>query len=618
MPPSDPNAFDDHNAHSTRLPTRLSARRAPPRSQWRLEQDGVHPLLARLYAARGIAGRNELDYGLAALLPPERLTHAADAAVLLADAIEAQAKILIVADYDCDGATACAVGIRALRALAGAQGVHVDYLVPSRFTDGYGLTPPLADLAAARGCELLVTVDNGIASFDGIARARELGMATLITDHHLPGATLPEADCIVNPNQPGCDFPSKNLAGVGVIFYVMLALRAELRARGRFADGSGPNLASLLDLVALGTVADVVPLDHNNRLLVHQGLKRIRAGRLTPGLRALLRAAGRDPARATAFDLGFIAGPRLNAAGRLADMSTGIETLLTDDETQALTLAQQLDTYNRERKTIEAGMQEQAMRALAGMAGQSSETSESDEAAIALFDPAWHQGVIGILAARIKEQRHRPVFAFARSEGHQAAQGEHSEDSVPAADALVTNNELKGSGRSIPGLHLRDALDLIDKRAPGLLKRFGGHAMAAGASIMEVDFPRFRACLAEVAGELLDPAALTRTLETDGALETGYLSLETAKMLDEEVWGQGFPPPLFTDEFVVEHQRLLKDRHLKLRLRKGTALFDAICFNFSDAVHGTIRAVYRLSINEFNGVQNLQLIIEYLENTGKA
>ena len=618
MPPSDPNAFDDHNAHSTRLPTRLSARRAPPRSQWRLEQDGVHPLLARLYAARGIAGRNELDYGLAALLPPERLTHAADAAVLLADAIEAQAKILIVADYDCDGATACAVGIRALRALAGAQGVHVDYLVPSRFTDGYGLTPPLADLAAARGCELLVTVDNGIASFDGIARARELGMATLITDHHLPGATLPEADCIVNPNQPGCDFPSKNLAGVGVIFYVMLALRAELRARGRFADGSGPNLASLLDLVALGTVADVVPLDHNNRLLVHQGLKRIRAGRLTPGLRALLRAAGRDPARATAFDLGFIAGPRLNAAGRLADMSTGIETLLTDDETQALTLAQQLDTYNRERKTIEAGMQEQAMRALAGMAGQSSETSESDEAAIALFDPAWHQGVIGILAARIKEQRHRPVFAFARSEGHQAAQGEHSEDSVPAADALVTNNELKGSGRSIPGLHLRDALDLIDKRAPGLLKRFGGHAMAAGASIMEVDFPRFRACLAEVAGELLDPAALTRTLETDGALETGYLSLETAKMLDEEVWGQGFPPPLFTDEFIVEHQRLLKDKHLKLRLRKGTALFDAICFNFSDTVHGTVRAVYRLSINEFNGVQNLQLIIEYLENTGKA
>lgn len=618
MTPSDPNAFDAHDAHSTRLPTRLNARRAPPRSQWQLEQDGVHPLLARLYAARGIAGRNELDYGLAALLPPERLTHAADAAVLLADAIEAQAKILIVADYDCDGATACAVGIRALRALAGAQGIHVDYLVPSRFTDGYGLTPPLGDLAAARGCELLVTVDNGIASFDGIARARELGMATLITDHHLPGATLPEADCIVNPNQPGCDFPSKNLAGVGVIFYVMLALRAELRARGRFADGSGPNLASLLDLVALGTVADVVPLDHNNRLLVHQGLKRIRAGRLTPGLRALLRAAGRDPARATAFDLGFIAGPRLNAAGRLADMSTGIETLLTDDETQALTLAQQLDAYNRERKTIEAGMQEQAMRALAGMAGQSSETSESDEAAIALFDPAWHQGVIGILAARIKEQRHRPVFAFARSEGRQAAQGEHSEDSVPAADALVTDNELKGSGRSIPGLHLRDALDLIDKRAPGLLKRFGGHAMAAGASIMEVDFPRFRACLAEVAGELLDPAALTRTLETDGALETGYLSLETAKMLDEEVWGQGFPPPLFTDEFIVEHQRLLKDKHLKLRLRKGTALFDAICFNFSDAVHGTVRAVYRLSINEFNGVQNLQLVIEYLENTGKA
>ena len=615
---SDSNAFDAHNTH----PTRLSARRASPRSQWQLEQDGVHPLLARLYAARGIAGRNELDYGLAALLPPERLTHAADAAVLLADAIEAQAKILIVADYDCDGATACAVGIRALQALAGAQGVHVDYLVPSRFTDGYGLTPPLADLAAARGCELLVTVDNGIASLDGIARARELGMTTLITDHHLPGATLPEADCIVNPNQPGCDFPSKSLAGVGVIFYVMLALRAELRARGHFADGNEPNLASLLDLVALGTVADVVPLDHNNRLLVHQGLKRIRAGRLTPGLRALLRAAGRDPARATAFDLGFVAGPRLNAAGRLADMSTGIETLLTNDEAYALNLAQQLDAYNRERKTIEAGMQEQAMRALAGMADlayANGGTEAPDEAAIALFDPAWHQGVIGILAARIKEQRHRPVFVFARSEGQRPDRGEDSENSVPAADApAAADNELKGSGRSIPGLHLRDALDLIDKRAPGLLKRFGGHAMAAGASIMEADFLRFRACLVDVARELLDPAALTRTLETDGALETGYLSLETAKMLDEEVWGQSFPPPLFADEFVVEHQRLLKDKHLKLRLRKGAALFDAICFNFSDAVHGTIRAVYRLSINEFNGVQNLQLVIEYLENTGKA
>lgn len=597
--------------------TRLSTRHAPPRNQWQLEQGGVHPLLARLYAARGITSRDELDYGLAALLPPDRLKNAAQAAGLLADAIESQAKILIVADYDCDGATACAVGIRALRALAGAEGVDVDYLVPSRFTDGYGLTPPLADLAAARGCELLVTVDNGIASLEGIARARALGMTTLITDHHLPGATLPEADCIVNPNQPDCTFPSKHLAGVGVMFYVMLALRAELRARGRFATTGEPNLAALLDLVALGTVADVVRLDHNNRVLVHQGLKRIRAGKLTPGLRALFRAAGREMARATAFDLGFVAGPRLNAAGRLADMSLGIEALLADDEARALNLAQQLDVYNRERKTIEAGMQEQAISALAELAC----ANDMNEAAIALFDPNWHQGVIGILAARIKEQYHRPVFAFARSETPQLDQNEdpgsapHGKNPLPATSNIeAARDELKGSGRSIPGLHLRDALDLIDKRAPGLLKRFGGHAMAAGTTILAMDFPRFRECFTDIARELLDPAALTRVLETDGALEVGYLSLDTAKMLEEEVWGQGFPPPLFADEFIIEHQRLLKDKHLKLRLRKGTASFDAICFNFSDAVSGTVRAAYRLSINEFNGVQSLQFVIEHLES----
>lgn len=582
--------------------TRLTARRAPPRSQWQLEQGGVHPLLARLYAARGIADRDELDYGLAALLPPERLTNATEAAALLADAIEAQAKIIIVADYDCDGATACAVGIRALRALAGTDGVDVDYLVPSRFTDGYGLTPALVDVAAERGCELLVTVDNGIASLEGIARARELGIATLVTDHHLPGTTLPAADCIVNPNQPGCDFPSKSLAGVGVMFYVMLALRAELRARGRFAATGEPNLATLLDLVALGTVADVVRLDHNNRILVHQGLKRMRSGKLNPGLRALFRAAGRDPARAGVFDLGFLIGPRLNAAGRLADMSLGIEALITDDDARALGIAQQLDAYNRERKSIEAGMQEQALRHLATLA----QTDSTEEPAITLFDPDWHQGVIGILASRIKEQRHRPVFAFARGEDAQAADGTND----------AAHGELKGSGRSIPGLHLRDALDLIDRRAPGLLKRFGGHAMAAGATIMEDDLPRFRERFAEVTGELLDPAALTRTLETDGALEAAYLSLDTAKMLDGEVWGQGFPPPLFADEFVVENQRLLKDKHLKLRLRKGEARFDAIHFNFGDAVSSAVRAAYRLSINEFNGVQSLQLIVEHLEDAG--
>ncbi len=547
-------------------------------------------MLARLYAARGVDSRGELDYQLKQLIAPAQLTHADDAAVLLADAIEARAKILIVADYDADGATACAVGMRALRALAGQDGVDVDYLVPNRFTDGYGLSPEIVELAAKRHPDLIVTVDNGIASLAGIARAKDLGIATLITDHHLPGATLPDADCIVNPNRPGCAFPSKHLAGVGVMFYVALALRAELRERGWFGAGrTEPNLAALLDLVALGTVADVVRLDRNNRILVHQGLQRMRAGKLNPGLRALFRAAGRDPARASAFDLGFTIGPRLNAAGRLADMALGIEALITDDDARALNIAQQLDAYNRERRDIESGMQEQARAHLEALA-------EDDTAAIALFDPSWHQGVIGILASRIKEGRHRPVFAFARGDGETA------------------RGELKGSGRSIAGLHLRDALDLMAKRAPGLLKRFGGHAMAAGATIMENDFARFRALFIDIANELIDPAELTRTLETDGALETAYISLQTAQMLENEVWGQGFPAPLFADEFVVEHQRVLKDKHLKLRLRKGEKRFDAIRFNFSEAPGERIRAAYKLSINEFNGVQSPQLVIEHIEN----
>ena len=398
------------------------------------------------------------------MLPPALLTHAAKAAVLLADAIEAQARILIVADYDCDGATACAIGIRALRAMASDSGAHIDYLVPNRFTYGYGLTPGIVDLAATMTPDLIVTVDNGIASIEGVARANELGIATLITDHHLPADELPAAECIVNPNQPGCTFPSKHLAGVGVMFYVMLALRAELRQRGWFeGERKEPNLGALLDLVALGTVADVVKLDQNNRILVNQGLKRMREGKLTPGLRAIFRAAGRDPAKATSLDLGFIVGPRLNAAGRLADMSLGIEALITDDEGRALSIAQQLDALNRERKDIESGMQDQALIHLETL-------YTGDGAGVALFDPEWHQGVIGILASRIKDKLHRPVFAFAPGE----------------------NGEIKGSGRSIPGLHLRDALDLISKRSPGLLLRFGGHAMAAGATMMEANFPRFR------------------------------------------------------------------------------------------------------------------------------
>lgn len=565
--------------------THLKARTVPPRIEWQLAQQGLHPLLARLYAARGIKTRSELDYELKSLLPPALLTHAADAAVLLADAIEAQARILIVADYDCDGATACAVGIRALRAMAGESGAAIDYLVPNRFTYGYGLSPEIVDLAATMTPDLIVTVDNGIASIDGVARAAELGIAVLITDHHLPAETLPAADCIVNPNQPGCDFPSKCIAGVGVMFYVMLALRAQLRSRGWFGETiREPNLGALLDLVALGTVADVVALDRNNRILVNQGLKRMREGKLTPGLAAIFRAAGRDPAKATSLDLGFIVGPRLNAAGRLADMSLGIEGLITDDPTRALAIAQQLDALNRERKDIESGMQDQALAHL-------EKIETSDGAGVALFDPDWHQGVIGILASRIKEKLHRPVFAFARGE----------------------NGEIKGSGRSIPGLHLKDALDLLAKRAPGLLLRFGGHAMAAGATLMESDFARFRDLFAGIADELIAPADRTRTLETDGRLEAAYVSIKTVQLLENEVWGQGFPAPLFEDEFVVENQRILKEKHLKLRLRQGEQRLEAIQFNFSESPGATIRAAYRLAINDYNGVQTPQLMIEHLE-----
>ena len=571
--------------------THLKHRPIPPRIQWQLEQQGLHPLLARLYAARGIKTRSELDYELKSLLPPALLTHAAKAAVLLADAIEAQARILIVADYDCDGATACAIGIRALRAMASDSGAHIDYLVPNRFTYGYGLTPGIVDLAATMTPDLIVTVDNGIASIEGVARANELGIATLITDHHLPADELPAAECIVNPNQPGCTFPSKHLAGVGVMFYVMLALRAELRQRGWFeGERKEPNLGALLDLVALGTVADVVKLDQNNRILVNQGLKRMREGKLTPGLRAIFRAAGRDPAKATSLDLGFIVGPRLNAAGRLADMSLGIEALITDDEGRALSIAQQLDALNRERKDIESGMQDQALIHLETL-------YTGDGAGVALFDPEWHQGVIGILASRIKDKLHRPVFAFAPGE----------------------NGEIKGSGRSIPGLHLRDALDLISKRSPGLLLRFGGHAMAAGATMMEANFPRFRDLFAQIADELIAPADLTRTLETDGPLEAAYVAISTVNLLENEVWGQGFSPPIFEDEFVVENQRILKEKHLKLRLRKDDLRLNAIQFNFSTAPSGNrIRAAYRLAINDYNGVQTPQLMIEHIEDIPRA
>jgi len=564
--------------------TQLINRNVPPRRQWKLEQQGLHPLLARLYASRGIDDRAELDYEFKSLIPPGEMKGIGAAAELLADAIEAEANILIVGDYDCDGATATAVGILALRAF----GARVDYLVPNRFEFGYGLSPEIVDLAAKAEPDLIVTVDNGIASIEGVARAHELGIAVLITDHHLPGDALPDADAIVNPNQPGCNFPSKNIAGVGVLFYVMLALRATMRERGVFEAGKEPNLASLLDLVALGTIADVVQLDRNNRILVAQGLKRIRDGKMHPGIRALFRAVSRDPAKASSFDLGFLIGPRINAAGRLSDMSIGIQCLIADELNDALAMAQKLDALNRERREIEAGMQEQALALL-------DRIDVPDAVALSLFDQHWHQGVVGILASRIKERLHRPVFAFAR------------------IDEKRSDGLLRGSGRSIAGLHLRDALDLVAKRVPGLLQKFGGHAAAAGVTLREADLDTFRQTFEAVVRETVAAADLTRTMETDGGLESGYFSLDVARMLQDEIWGQGFPAPLFSDTFVVENQRLLKDAHLKLRLRKGDTVIDALRFHDATPAAATVRIAYRLQINEYNGVASPQLVIEHIE-----
>jgi single-stranded-DNA-specific exonuclease len=546
-----------------------------------LLEAGMHPVLARVYAGRNIRSTAELDYQLGALLPPASLKAIDAAATLLADAIGQSKRLLIIADYDADGATACAVGMRALKAL----GANVDYLVPDRFKLGYGLSPELVDVAAQRKPDLLITVDNGIASVEGVARARGLGIATLITDHHLPGPELPAAECIVNPNQPGCAFPSKALAGVGVMFYVMLALRAELRKRGAFEKRQEPNLAALTDLVALGTIADVVPLDANNRNLVAQGLRRLRAGRCTPGIAALLRAAGRPLAEASSFDLGFVAGPRLNAAGRLADMSLGIECLITDDEARAANSAQELDRLNRERRSIEASMLEQAVDALRQV---------GDSAGCTFFNPDWHQGVVGIVASRLKDRLHRPVICFARAE---------------EAGAIV----LRGSGRSIPGLHLRDALDAVSKRAPGLIRRFGGHAQAAGLSIAAADYERFAGEFARTVDELLPAEARLRVVETDGALDAMHFSLEVARLLDAGIWGQGFPQPLFCDTFAVENQRVVGERHLKLWLVKGGRRIEAMRFGALDPLPPQVRAAYRLSVNEFNGLKNIQLNVEHFE-----
>ena len=560
-----------------------------------LVRAGVHPVLARVYAARRIRNTAELETDPARLLAPSLLAHVEDAARLLADALREGKRLLIVADYDCDGATACAVGLRALRLLGAASGMpaKVDYLVPDRFVLGYGLSPELVDLAAQSRPDLLITVDNGIASVEGVARANQLGIATLITDHHLPGAELPQAACIVNPNQPGCGFPSKHLAGVGVMFYTMLALRAELRERGAFAGRQEPNLSALTDLVALGTVADVVPLDANNRILVGHGLKRLRAGRGKAGLQALMQIAGRNPREATAFDFGFVMGPRLNAAGRLADMGLGIECLVTDDPARAANCAQQLDELNRSRRKIESGMLEEALEAVTDL-------PETPGAGVSLFHPAWHQGVVGILASRIKERLHRPVVAFARA--------------AEAGDSGPHAGHLRGSGRSIAGLHLRDCLDLVSKRAPGLILRFGGHAQAAGLTIREGDYEQFSAAFEAAAGEMIAPQALARTLETDGELESAYYTLEIAQMLENQIWGQGFPAPLFCDTFSVESQRIVGGKHTKLRLVRDGRRLEAIRFNSQAALPSRVRAAYRLSINEYNGLKSVQLNVEAVES----
>ena len=542
---------------------------------------GMHPVLARVYAGRNIRSAAELTYGLDGLIAPASMKGLASAAALLADAIAQGKRLLIIADYDADGATACAVGIRALRAFGG----NVEYLVPDRFKLGYGLSPELVELAVQRNPDLLITVDNGIGSVEGVARAKSLGIATLITDHHLPGPQLPAAECIVNPNQPGCEFPSKALAGVGVMFYVMLALRAELRRRGRFPEGKEPNLAALTDLVALGTIADVVPLDANNRNLVSQGLKRIRAGRCAPGIAALMRAAGRALAEVSSFDLGFVVGPRLNAAGRLADMSLGIECLITEDEARAANCAQELDRLNRERRDIEASMLTQALAALEQASGTDGNT---------FFHPEWHQGVVGIVASRLKDRLHRPVICFARAE---------------EAGAMV----LRGSGRSIAGLHLRDALDVVSKRAPGLIRRFGGHAMAAGLTIAAGDYERFAGEFERTVEEFLPPAARLRVVETDGALDAMHFSLEVARLLDAGIWGQGFPQPVFCDTFLVENQRVVGERHLKLWLMKNGRRIEAMRFGALDPLPQRVRAAYRLSVNEFNGLKNIQLNVEHFE-----
>jgi single-stranded-DNA-specific exonuclease len=558
--------------------TQITTRSYPASRQQTLCEQGIHPLMARLYAARGIDNAGDVDYALKGLLPYHSMKNILAMAARLADAIAARQRMLVVADYDADGATACTVAVKGLAAMGGV----IDFIVPNRFEYGYGLTPEIVELAAHSQPDIILTVDNGIASVAGVEAAKARGIEVLITDHHLPGDSLPDA-LIVNPNQPGCDFPSKNLAGVGVMFYVLMALRAELRQRGHFAANPEPNLGELLDIVALGTVADVVRLDRNNRILVDNGLRRMRAGRMAPGIAALFRVAGRAAHKANTFDLGFTLGPRLNAAGRLDDMSLGIACLLASSEDDAMRLAQELDRLNRERRSIEHGMQDEALAALSAIDADKRYT-------LALYRDDWHQGVVGIVASRLKEKYHRPTIVFAPGD----------------------EGEIKGSGRSIPGFHLRDALDLVYKRHPGMILKFGGHAMAAGLTIAEQALSAFQQAFEDVAQSLLDETALTRTLETDGSLSARELNLPTAETLAAEVWGQGFAPPTFQDRFQVISQRMVGDKHLKLRLAKDGVQCDGMIFNRTDWLPDEIHAVYQLAANEWQGRKELQIYLQHV------
>ncbi len=555
--------------------------------------DSLPPLLRRLYASRGVKSDRDLERSVKGMLPWQQLTGIDGAVTHLYNAMREGLRIIVVGDFDADGATSTALSVLALRSL-GCD--NVSYLVPNRFDDGYGLSPEVVDQAHARGAQLILTVDNGISSHAGVARAHELGIPVVVTDHHLPGDTLPEAEAIVNPNLRDCDFPSKSLAGVGVAFYLMLALRAFLRDNGWFeARGIAmPNLAELLDLVALGTVADVVPLDANNRILTWQGLSRIRAGRCRPGIKALLEIANREAHKLAASDLGFALGPRLNAAGRLDDMSVGVALLLCDNLGEARQLASDLDALNQTRKEIEQGMQAEALT----LCEQLERSSETLPGGLAMYHPEWHQGVVGILASRIKERFHRPVIAFA-----------------PAGEGV-----LKGSGRSIQGLHMRDALERLDTLYPGMMLKFGGHAMAAGLTLEEANFDAFQQRFGDLVTEWLDPALLQGEILSDGPLSAQEMTLEVAEMLREAgPWGQMFPEPMFDGEFRLLQQRLVGERHLKVMLEPvgGGPLLDGIAFNVDTAIwpdNGVrqVKIAYKLDVNEFRGNRSVQLIIENL------